>query len=43
MRERLPHVWLVVTNLNDVLKKSIIRLAVEVAGLKLGKEVVVDF
>jgi hypothetical protein len=43
MRETLPGGWLVATNLNNVLKKTIIRLAAEVAGLKFGKDVVVDF
>lgn len=43
MRETLPGGWLVATNLNNVLKKTIIRLATEVAGLKFGKDVVVEF
>lgn len=42
MRELLPGGWLVSTNLNNVLKKTIIRLATEVAGLSFGKDVVVD-
>ncbi|MFI5366885.1 MAG: hypothetical protein ACHQ4J_14820 [Candidatus Binatia bacterium] len=42
-REQLPDGWLVATNLNNVLKKSIIRLAAEVAGLTFGKDVVVEF
>jgi hypothetical protein len=42
MRDTLPGGWLVATNLNNVLKKTIIRLAVEVAGLKFGKDVVVN-
>ena len=33
-REELPGGWYVATNLNNVLKKSIIRLAAEVAGLR---------
>lgn len=33
----------VAINLNNMLKKTIIRLAAEVAGLKFGKEVVVEF
>jgi len=41
-RETLPGGWLVSTNLNNVLKKSIIRLAAEVAGLKFGKDVIVE-
>jgi hypothetical protein len=43
MRESLPGGWLVATNLNNVLKKTIIRLATEVAGLKFGKDVSVEF
>ena len=43
MREQLPNGWLVATNLNNVLKKTIIRLATEVAGLSFGKDVIVDF
>jgi hypothetical protein len=43
MREPLPGGWLVATNLNNVLKKTIIKLAAEVAGLKLGTEVIVEF
>lgn len=43
MRAELPGGWLVATNLNNVLKKNIIRLAAEVAGLKFGKDVIVDF
>jgi len=42
-REQLPGGWFVATNLNNVLKKSIIRLASEVAGLTFGKDVVVEF
>lgn len=42
MREALPGGWLVATNLNNVLKKTIIRLAAEVAGLKFGKDVIVE-
>jgi hypothetical protein len=42
MRETLPGGWLVATNLNNVLKKTIIRLATEVAGLSFGKDVIVD-
>jgi hypothetical protein len=41
--ERLPGGWLVATNLNNVLKKSIIRLAAEVAGLRFGEDVQVQF
>lgn len=43
MREQLPDGWLVATNLNNVLKKTIIRLAAEVAGLTFGKDVIIDF
>ena len=43
MREQLPGGWFVATNLNNVLKKTIIRLATEVAGLKFGLDVRVDF
>lgn len=43
MRESLPGGWLVATNLNNVLKKTIIRLAAEVAGLKFGTDVLVEF
>ncbi len=43
MREPLLGGWLVATNLNNVLKKTIIRLAAEVAGLTFGKDVIVDF
>jgi hypothetical protein len=42
-REQLPGGWYVATNLNNVLKKSIIRLAAQVAGLTLGKDVTVEF
>ena len=42
-REQLPDGWLVATNLNNILKKSIIRLAAEVAGLTFGKDIVVGF
>jgi len=43
MRESLPGGWLVATNLNNVLKKTIIRVATEVAGLEFGKDVIVEF
>jgi hypothetical protein len=43
MRESLPGGWLVATNLNNILKKTIIRLAAEVAGLSFGKDVIVEF
>jgi len=41
--ESLPGGWLVATNLNNVLKRNIIRLATEVAGLSFGTDVVVHF
>lgn len=43
MRDTLPGGWLVATNLNNVLKVTIIRLAAEVAGLKFGKDILVEF
>ena len=43
MRESLPGGWLVATNLNNVLKKTIVRLATEVAGIEFGKDVIVEF
>lgn len=42
-KESLPGGWFVSTNLNNVLKKNIIKLAAEVAGLTFGQDVVVDF
>ncbi len=42
-QETLPGGWLVATNLNNVLKKTIVRLAAEVANLTFGKDLVVDF
>jgi hypothetical protein len=42
-RESLPGGWFVATNLNNVLKKAIVRLASEVAGLTFDKDVVVQF
>jgi hypothetical protein len=42
MRESLPGGWFVATHMNNILKKTIIRLAVEVAGLSFGKDVIVD-
>jgi predicted type IV restriction endonuclease len=41
--EQLPGGWFVATNLNNALKKSIIRLASEVAGLTFGKDITVEF
>jgi hypothetical protein len=43
MRESLPGGWLVATNLNNVLKKTIIKLAAGAAGLTFGKDVIVEF
>ncbi len=43
MRAVLPGGWLVSTNLNNVLKKTIVKLAAEVAGLKFGADVIVEF
>ena len=43
MRESLPGDWLVATNLNNVLKNTIIRLAAETARLSFGKDVQVGF
>jgi predicted type IV restriction endonuclease len=40
LRENLPGGWLVATNLNNVLKKTIIKVAAEVAGLTVGKDTV---
>lgn len=42
-RESLPGGWLVATNLNNVLKKAILRIAAEVAGLQFGRDVIVEF
>lgn len=39
----LPGGWFVTTNINNTRKKSIIRMATEVAGLKFGNDVIVDF
>ncbi|MCB1237945.1 MAG: type I restriction enzyme HsdR N-terminal domain-containing protein [Verrucomicrobiae bacterium] len=41
--ETLPDGWLVATNLNNALKRVIIRAASEVAGLVFGTDVRVDF
>lgn len=43
MRATLPDGWFVATNLNNVLKKTIIKLATDVAGLTFGKDVNVEF
>jgi hypothetical protein len=41
--EKLPGGWLVSTNLNNVLKMTIIKNAANVAGLHFGTELIVDF
>lgn len=41
--ERLPGGWLVSTNLNNRLKRTIIQAAAEVAGLNFGQDLRVDF
>jgi hypothetical protein len=41
--ESLPGGWYVATNLNNVLKKSIIRMAADVSRLELGKDIIVEF
>jgi hypothetical protein len=43
MRAQLPGGWLVATNINNILKKTLIKLAAEVAGLKFGKDINVEF
>lgn len=43
MHDTLPGGWLVATNLNNQLKKAIIRAATEVAGLTFGSDVSIDF
>jgi hypothetical protein len=43
LRESLPDVGRVAPIINHLLKKTIIRLAAEVAGLKFGKAVSVEF
>lgn len=42
MRELLPGGWFVATHMNNVVKKTIIRLAADVAGLTFGKDLIVD-
>lgn len=42
MRDVLPGGWLVATNLNNILKNTILRLAAKVAGLEFGKDIVVE-
>ncbi len=39
----LPGGWIVGTNLNNQLKMRIIKAAAEVAGIKFGRDVIVDF
>ena len=38
----LPGGWVVSTNLNNVLKVTLIRLAADVAGMAFGEDIVVD-
>jgi len=40
--EILPGGWVVATNLNNVLKMTIIKLAAEVAGLQFGRDLIVN-
>ena len=40
--KQLPDDWLLSTNLNNQLKKTIVRAAAEVAGLEFGRDVIVD-
>ena len=42
-REPLPGGWFVATNINNILKRTILKLAAEVAGLTFGKDVIVEF
>lgn len=42
LRAELPGGWWVATNLNNVLKGTIVRLAAEVAGLAFGQDLVVE-
>jgi len=42
-RQPLPGGWFVATNINNILKRTIIKLAAEVAGLSFGKDVIVEF
>lgn len=41
--EKLPGGWLVATNLNNAGKRGIINMAAEVARLKFGKDIVIEF
>ncbi len=43
LRASLPGGWFIATNLNNVLKKTVIRLAADVAHLEFGTDVSVDF
>jgi hypothetical protein len=42
-RQPLPGGWFVATNINNILKRTIIKLAAEVAVLSFGKDVIVEF
>ena len=39
----LPDNWLLSTNINNRLKKNLVQAAAEVAGLKFGKDIVIEF
>lgn len=43
LHEKLPDGWLVATNLNNNIKRKIIDLAAETAGLKLHEDIVLPF
>ena len=43
MSDPLPGGWFVATNLNNILKKAIIKLAAEVANLRYGSDLIVEF
>jgi len=42
MCEPLPGGWFVSTNMNNVMKRRVIELAAEVAGLEMGRDLIVD-
>ncbi len=41
--ENISDDWLVATNMSNKLKRTVIRLATEVAGLTFGEDVIIDF
>ena len=41
--EQLSGNWLLATNMNNQLKKTIVQTAAELAGLKFGQDIIVDF